>query len=199
MTPAAFPQRVAIHGLSNGSQHLSRFVPIFISSSCECVESKVEHELKKPKRDEPAACTVAMEQMPADARAAPSASEPNDTVMDIHSSPKRPRDSAQGNMVSQIATVNASLWPESQSVTTVLLSRAPVPACQSLACTSPTRTAQRRANLPKPNPCGVTVGARPGAGDRGPTLGPPLPLVKGNPHRPTPCLGPPPYPHPGPM
>eukprot|EP00962_Isochrysis_galbana_P009100 scaffold2529_cov122-Isochrysis_galbana.AAC.16 len=36
----------------------------------------------------------------ADARAAPSASEPNDIVMDIHSSPKRPRDSAQGNMVS---------------------------------------------------------------------------------------------------
>eukprot|EP00962_Isochrysis_galbana_P039905 scaffold14379_cov121-Isochrysis_galbana.AAC.1 len=65
-----------------------------------------------------------MEQTPADARAAPSASEPNDTVMDIHSSPKRPRDSAQGNMVSQIATANASLWPESQ---------APVPACQSLA------------------------------------------------------------------
>eukprot|EP00962_Isochrysis_galbana_P007195 scaffold1938_cov113-Isochrysis_galbana.AAC.4 len=40
-----------------------------------------------------------MEQTPADARAAPSASEPNDTVMDIHSSPKRPRESAQGNMV----------------------------------------------------------------------------------------------------
>eukprot|EP00962_Isochrysis_galbana_P017841 scaffold5138_cov125-Isochrysis_galbana.AAC.1 len=74
-----------------------------------------------------------MEQTPADARAAPSASEPNDTVMDIHSSPKRPRESAQGNMVSQIATANASLWPESQSQTTVRLSRAPVPACQSLA------------------------------------------------------------------
>eukprot|EP00962_Isochrysis_galbana_P035162 scaffold12009_cov101-Isochrysis_galbana.AAC.4 len=35
-----------------------------------------------------------MEQLPADARAAPSASEPNDIVMvmDIASSPKRPRD-----------------------------------------------------------------------------------------------------------
>eukprot|EP00962_Isochrysis_galbana_P009709 scaffold2705_cov109-Isochrysis_galbana.AAC.2 len=53
--------------------------------------------------------------------------------MDIHSSPKRPRESAQGNMVSQSATANASLWPESQSVTTALLSRALVPACQSLA------------------------------------------------------------------
>eukprot|EP00962_Isochrysis_galbana_P060332 scaffold34641_cov140-Isochrysis_galbana.AAC.1 len=42
-----------------------------------------------------------MEQTPADARAAPSASEPNDTVMDIHSSPKRPRESAQGNMVGE--------------------------------------------------------------------------------------------------
>eukprot|EP00962_Isochrysis_galbana_P007084 scaffold1906_cov106-Isochrysis_galbana.AAC.15 len=45
-----------------------------------------------------------MEQLPADARAAPSASEPNDTVMDIHASPKRPRESAQGNMVSQSAS-----------------------------------------------------------------------------------------------
>eukprot|EP00962_Isochrysis_galbana_P052931 scaffold24398_cov133-Isochrysis_galbana.AAC.1 len=31
-----------------------------------------------------------MEHPPADARAAPSASEPNDTVMDIHESPPRP-------------------------------------------------------------------------------------------------------------
>eukprot|EP00962_Isochrysis_galbana_P027507 scaffold8634_cov115-Isochrysis_galbana.AAC.15 len=43
------------------------------------------------------------------ARAAPSASEPNDTVMGIPPSPKRPRDPAQGNMVSQRATPNASL------------------------------------------------------------------------------------------
>eukprot|EP00962_Isochrysis_galbana_P033463 scaffold11206_cov117-Isochrysis_galbana.AAC.4 len=49
-----------------------------------------------------------MEQTPADARAAPSASAPNDTVMDIHASPKRPREQAQGNMVSQRATPNAS-------------------------------------------------------------------------------------------
>eukprot|EP00962_Isochrysis_galbana_P025854 scaffold7997_cov126-Isochrysis_galbana.AAC.8 len=45
-----------------------------------------------------------MEQLPADARAAPSASAPNDTVMDIASSPKRPRDPAQDNRVSQRAT-----------------------------------------------------------------------------------------------
>eukprot|EP00962_Isochrysis_galbana_P009411 scaffold2628_cov113-Isochrysis_galbana.AAC.9 len=55
-----------------------------------------------------------MEQTPADARAAPSASEPNDTVIDIHASPKRLREQAQGNMVSQRATTNAPLWPESQ-------------------------------------------------------------------------------------
>eukprot|EP00962_Isochrysis_galbana_P014283 scaffold4085_cov113-Isochrysis_galbana.AAC.8 len=39
-------------------------------------------------------------------------------------------------------------------------------------------------------------------GDRGQPAGtPPLPphLSRGNPHRPTPRLGPPPYPHPGPM
>eukprot|EP00962_Isochrysis_galbana_P031608 scaffold10294_cov118-Isochrysis_galbana.AAC.4 len=45
-----------------------------------------------------------MEQSPADARAAPSASAPNDIVMDIASSPKRPRDPAQDNKVSQRAT-----------------------------------------------------------------------------------------------
>eukprot|EP00962_Isochrysis_galbana_P044722 scaffold17417_cov155-Isochrysis_galbana.AAC.2 len=74
-----------------------------------------------------------MEQLPVDARAAPSASEPNDTVMDIHASPKLPRESAQGNMVSQSATSTASVLPESQSVTAVLLHRAPARACQSLA------------------------------------------------------------------
>eukprot|EP00962_Isochrysis_galbana_P051251 scaffold22626_cov108-Isochrysis_galbana.AAC.2 len=45
-----------------------------------------------------------MEQLPADARATPSASAPNDIVMDIASSPKRPRDPAQDNKVSQRAT-----------------------------------------------------------------------------------------------
>eukprot|EP00962_Isochrysis_galbana_P044045 scaffold16955_cov90-Isochrysis_galbana.AAC.1 len=59
-----------------------------------------------------------MEQTPADARAAPSASAPNDIDMGIPSSPKRPRDPAQGNMVSQSqrATPNAgeaSLAPNS--------------------------------------------------------------------------------------
>eukprot|EP00962_Isochrysis_galbana_P059094 scaffold32517_cov105-Isochrysis_galbana.AAC.4 len=38
-----------------------------------------------------------MEQTPADARAAPSASVPNDVDMGIASSPKRPRDPAQDN------------------------------------------------------------------------------------------------------
>eukprot|EP00962_Isochrysis_galbana_P035409 scaffold12132_cov103-Isochrysis_galbana.AAC.7 len=37
---------------------------------------------------------IRMEYPPADARAAPSAPAPNDTVMDIASSPKRPRDPA---------------------------------------------------------------------------------------------------------
>eukprot|EP00962_Isochrysis_galbana_P020179 scaffold5891_cov121-Isochrysis_galbana.AAC.10 len=74
-----------------------------------------------------------MEQTPADARAAPSASAPNDIVMDNHSSPKRPREAAQVNMVSQSATSKASVKPESQPVTTVLLPRAHARACQSLA------------------------------------------------------------------
>jgi len=69
-----------------------------------------------------------MEQLPADTRAAPSASAPNDTVMDIHASPKRPREQAQCNMVSQRATTIAPLWPENQSETTEMLSRAHVPA-----------------------------------------------------------------------
>eukprot|EP00962_Isochrysis_galbana_P038331 scaffold13608_cov129-Isochrysis_galbana.AAC.1 len=56
-----------------------------------------------------------MEQTPADARAAPSASAPNDIDMGIQSSPKRPRDQAQGNMVSQRAKPFAPAMPESQS------------------------------------------------------------------------------------
>eukprot|EP00962_Isochrysis_galbana_P006593 scaffold1761_cov108-Isochrysis_galbana.AAC.4 len=55
-----------------------------------------------------------MEQTPADARAAPSpsGSAPNDIVMDIHSSPKRPCDPVQDNKVSQRATpfAPAKLW-----------------------------------------------------------------------------------------
>ena len=64
---------------------------------------------------------VSMEHLPADARAAPSASVPNDTVMDHLESPKRPREASQGNMVSQRATSSASVLPESQIVTTDLL------------------------------------------------------------------------------
>jgi len=65
-----------------------------------------------------------MEQTPADARAAPSAPAPNDIVMDIHSSPKRPRDPAQDNKVSQLrATPSAPAKLEIQIVTTEYLPR----------------------------------------------------------------------------
>eukprot|EP00962_Isochrysis_galbana_P023103 scaffold6937_cov110-Isochrysis_galbana.AAC.7 len=63
-----------------------------------------------------------MEQLPADARAAPSASAPNDIVMDIASSPKPPRDPAQDNKVSQRATHFDPAMREE-----------PARACQSLA------------------------------------------------------------------
>eukprot|EP00962_Isochrysis_galbana_P061252 scaffold36304_cov121-Isochrysis_galbana.AAC.15 len=62
-----------------------------------------------------------MEQLPADVRAAPSASAPNDTVMDIASSPKRPRDPAHDNRVSQRAAPFDPAMLEIQR------------ACQSLA------------------------------------------------------------------
>eukprot|EP00962_Isochrysis_galbana_P021093 scaffold6208_cov135-Isochrysis_galbana.AAC.1 len=62
-----------------------------------------------------------MEHPPADARAAPSASEPNDIVMDIASSPKRPRDPAQDNKVSQSATHFDPAMLENQFRTTECL------------------------------------------------------------------------------
>eukprot|EP00962_Isochrysis_galbana_P024742 scaffold7596_cov113-Isochrysis_galbana.AAC.4 len=74
-----------------------------------------------------------MEQTPADARAAPSASAPNDIDIGIPSSPKRPRDPVQGNMVSQRAKPNAPAMLESQPETTESLSSDPARACQSLA------------------------------------------------------------------
>eukprot|EP00962_Isochrysis_galbana_P046539 scaffold18751_cov245-Isochrysis_galbana.AAC.7 len=74
-----------------------------------------------------------MEQTPADARAAPSASAPNDIGMGIASSPKRPRDPAHDNKVSPRATPFAPAMLESQIVTTENLSREPARACQSLA------------------------------------------------------------------
>eukprot|EP00962_Isochrysis_galbana_P024032 scaffold7341_cov129-Isochrysis_galbana.AAC.2 len=74
-----------------------------------------------------------MEQLPADARAAPSASAPNDIVMDIASSPKRPRDPAQDNKVSQRATLFDPAMLEIQVRTTECLLREPARACQSLA------------------------------------------------------------------
>eukprot|EP00962_Isochrysis_galbana_P002889 scaffold797_cov168-Isochrysis_galbana.AAC.3 len=64
-----------------------------------------------------------MEQFPADARAAPSASVPNDTVMDIASSPKRPRDPAQDNRVSQRAAPFDPAMLEIQVCTTKCLRR----------------------------------------------------------------------------
>eukprot|EP00962_Isochrysis_galbana_P052080 scaffold23449_cov131-Isochrysis_galbana.AAC.3 len=73
-----------------------------------------------------------MEQLPADARAAPSASAPNDTVMDIASSPKRPRDPAQDNRVSQRATPFDPAMLEIQVCTTKCRLREPARACQSL-------------------------------------------------------------------
>eukprot|EP00962_Isochrysis_galbana_P008475 scaffold2342_cov136-Isochrysis_galbana.AAC.2 len=74
-----------------------------------------------------------MEHPPADARAAPSASAPNDTVMDIASSPKRPRDPAQNNRVSPRATPIDPAMLEIQLCTTKCLHREPARACQSLA------------------------------------------------------------------
>eukprot|EP00962_Isochrysis_galbana_P016204 scaffold4634_cov112-Isochrysis_galbana.AAC.1 len=71
-----------------------------------------------------------MEQTPADARAAPSASAPNDIDMGIASSPKRPRDPAQDNKVSPRATPFAPAMLESQIVTAENLSREPA-SCQS--------------------------------------------------------------------
>eukprot|EP00962_Isochrysis_galbana_P031532 scaffold10273_cov122-Isochrysis_galbana.AAC.6 len=74
-----------------------------------------------------------MEQLPADARAAPSASGPNDIVMDIASSPKRPRDPAQDNKVSQRATPFDPAMLEIQVSTTKCQLREPARAFQSLA------------------------------------------------------------------
>eukprot|EP00962_Isochrysis_galbana_P020877 scaffold6128_cov147-Isochrysis_galbana.AAC.5 len=78
-----------------------------------------------------------MEYPPADARAAPSASGPNDVVMDIASSPKCPRDPAQDNKVSQRATQFDPALLEIQVSTTECQLRAQR-ACQSLPepCTS---------------------------------------------------------------
>eukprot|EP00962_Isochrysis_galbana_P025514 scaffold7878_cov126-Isochrysis_galbana.AAC.5 len=49
------------------------------------------------------------------------------------SSPKRPRDPASDNKVSQGAITLDPVWPERQIVTTENLSTAPANACQSLA------------------------------------------------------------------
>eukprot|EP00962_Isochrysis_galbana_P050229 scaffold21669_cov140-Isochrysis_galbana.AAC.2 len=74
-----------------------------------------------------------MEQSPADARAAPSASAPTDMATETPPSPKRPRDPSSDNKVSQSATTFDPVWPERQSETTRNLPTAPASACQSLA------------------------------------------------------------------
>eukprot|EP00962_Isochrysis_galbana_P061074 scaffold36274_cov125-Isochrysis_galbana.AAC.4 len=65
-----------------------------------------------------------MEQLPADARAAPSASGPNDVDMGIASSPKRPRDPTQDNK---------RCWRTSLGRQNVCPESLPEPASQSLA------------------------------------------------------------------
>eukprot|EP00962_Isochrysis_galbana_P011355 scaffold3183_cov120-Isochrysis_galbana.AAC.17 len=74
-----------------------------------------------------------MEQTPADARAAPSASAPTDMATETPPSPKRPRDPSSDNKVSQSATTFDPVWPERQTGTTGNLPTAPANACQSLA------------------------------------------------------------------
>eukprot|EP00962_Isochrysis_galbana_P012242 scaffold3459_cov119-Isochrysis_galbana.AAC.5 len=68
-----------------------------------------------------------MEQSPADACAAPSASGPTDMATETPPSPKRPRDPSSDNKVSQSAATIDPVWPESQIVivTTGNLSTAP--------------------------------------------------------------------------
>eukprot|EP00962_Isochrysis_galbana_P001756 scaffold459_cov117-Isochrysis_galbana.AAC.2 len=56
--------------------------------------------------------SVGMEQSPADARAAPSASGPTDMATETLPSPKRPRDPSSGSKVSQRATTFDPVWPE---------------------------------------------------------------------------------------
>eukprot|EP00962_Isochrysis_galbana_P036102 scaffold12417_cov131-Isochrysis_galbana.AAC.8 len=73
-----------------------------------------------------------MELTPADARAAPSASVPNDVDMGIASSPKRPRDPAQDNKVSPRATPFDPAMLESQIMTTENQPREPARASSYL-------------------------------------------------------------------
>eukprot|EP00962_Isochrysis_galbana_P015664 scaffold4498_cov119-Isochrysis_galbana.AAC.24 len=71
-----------------------------------------------------------MEQTPADARAAPSASGPTDMATETPPSPKRPRDPSSDNKVSQRATTFEPVLPENQIRTTEYLS--PVHSTQHL-------------------------------------------------------------------
>eukprot|EP00962_Isochrysis_galbana_P044213 scaffold17088_cov127-Isochrysis_galbana.AAC.3 len=71
--------------------------------------------VRAPRRALP---VILMEQTPADARAAPSASGPTDMATENPPSPKRPRDPSSENKVSQRATTIDPVWPESQIRTT---------------------------------------------------------------------------------
>eukprot|EP00962_Isochrysis_galbana_P030277 scaffold9795_cov146-Isochrysis_galbana.AAC.1 len=79
------------------------------------------------------ASSLSMEVEPDDARPASSASGPADTAPTDMSGPKRPRDSASGNMVSQSPAPYAPAMPAGQFVRTECLSTDTGRACQSLA------------------------------------------------------------------
>eukprot|EP00962_Isochrysis_galbana_P000520 scaffold150_cov112-Isochrysis_galbana.AAC.1 len=92
----------AAHGAGDGARLRASGVTLFFLRLLGCIRkktSRVEGNDGTPSSSAVIDCTLhsvmsdaRMEQLPADARAAPSASAPNDTVMDIASSPKRPRD-----------------------------------------------------------------------------------------------------------
>eukprot|EP00962_Isochrysis_galbana_P011555 scaffold3256_cov114-Isochrysis_galbana.AAC.5 len=96
-----------------------------------------------------------MEHPPADARAAPSASEPNDVVMDIASSPKRPRDPTQDNKVSQRATHFDPALLEIQVSTTECLPTQPHTSASFRRGKRPTA---HRARLPRGRPKAWHIG-----------------------------------------
>eukprot|EP00962_Isochrysis_galbana_P012458 scaffold3536_cov146-Isochrysis_galbana.AAC.1 len=70
-----------------------------------------------------------MEQTPADARAAPSASGPTDMATETPPSPKRPRDPSSDTKVSQRDTTFEPVWPENQIRTTDT-----IPVCSTCQC-----------------------------------------------------------------
>eukprot|EP00962_Isochrysis_galbana_P022106 scaffold6562_cov120-Isochrysis_galbana.AAC.9 len=83
-----------------------------------------------------------MEQTPADARAAPSASGPTDMATETTPSPKRPRDPSSDN---KLSTTSVAREPDCDDRNTGNLSTALANACQSLA--HPTTTTRNVAQL----------------------------------------------------